>query len=543
MANCVPVPLLRRLTALALAAPLSLGLVAACGDDLEDPDSEDDGDDGDDGSACASTEVEEFPDGPYGSPEQLVLEDFDCPTDGLADVDLSGRWSLFLPFSPFSFQMPLIEESCDEGLRVELASVPDPLIHRDGTNLFIRAQQSQGDATITVAARVCASSNADELAVVAGQCFQGPDSEEPQCFSGLGQMKRFGRPEGEAEADGLELVSEWSGGDAPWPVSITTNVKVADGVAFISRLAESESNPAELRLVDVSNPAEPRDLAVVTGEDDPSSDFNDVKLFQANGGTHAVLAGGLCPVVDARDPANPVVVSKLGEYAHSIFMRVDDEGRPLAYLATYGPDVPIYDLSDPANPELVERVATPPSMAQPGSSVQVHDLYAEQDRLYLNGTWDGFLIMDRVDDTWTANGQLPTSYSHAAWVGEVAGRQIAIHGDEGYDAYLRVVDVDPESPEFMTAIGTYQTRPEVSIHNIMLFGDRVYLTYYHDGVRIIDLADPTSPQLIAHYHTWDVETGLPGPFEAAIGLDVDQKAGLVYVADVSRGLLILRETK
>ncbi len=57
----------------------------------------------------------------------------------------------------------------------------------------------------------------------------------------------------------------------------------------------------------------------------------------------------------------------------------------------------------------------------------------------------------------------------------------------------------------------------------MLFGTRAYVTYYHDGVRIIDLADPTNPQLVAYYHTWDAETGGSGPFEGAIGLDVDPR--------------------
>lgn len=68
---------------------------------------------------------------------------------------------------------------------------------------------------------------------------------------------------------------------------------------------------------------------------------------------------------------------------------------------------------------------------------------------------------------WVVRGRLPQSgYSHASWVGEVDGRPIAITGDEGYNAHMQVVDVDPASADFMTEIGRYQTRPEVSIHNI-----------------------------------------------------------------------------
>lgn len=339
-------------------------------------------------------------------------------------------------------------------------------------------------------------------------------------------MKRFSRPAGEVGASGLELVSEFEG-DGSWPDAFSLNVKVVDGIALLARFGD-------LRLVDVSDPAAPFERGVVFSEDDPSNDFNDVKPFQADGGTHAVLAGELTPVVDARDPDAPSIISKLGEYSHSVFVRQDGEGRTLAYLATYGPDVPIYDVSIPGEPALLERVALPKGMA-------VHDLFADEDHLYLNGTNQGFQVMERVAESWSVVGALPSPYSHASWVAPIGDRLIAVDGDEGVNAYLRVVDVDPASPGFMEELGSYQTRLEVSIHNLMIFGTRVYLTYYQDGVRILDLADPTNPELVAYYHTFDLETGGVGGFHGAIGLDVDVEAGLIYVADIDRGLLILRD--
>ena len=511
-----PSPRFCSLSLLALAASL-----AACGDD----DDADGGDDAADDGACEPTAVNDFPDGSLSRPEDLVPDDGDCDGDGLAGVDLSGRWSI-VGQGQFSFEFPIVSESCEAGIDVTFAGYQDRLVHRDDSNLFLRTWIDTDDFRFVKAWRACPIAGSDELAVAIGRCSQTGD-DDAQCAVEQGRMKRFGRPTGEAESDGLELVSEFEGGDAPWPDAFSLNVKVVDGIALVARFGD-------LRLVDVSDPAAPVERGVVLSEDDASNDFNDVKPFQAEGGTHAVLAGELTPIVDARDPDAPSIAAKLGEYSHSVFVRQDGEGRTLAYLATYGPDVPIYDVSIPAEPALLERVPLPKGMA-------VHDLFADEDHLYLNGTTMGFQVMERVEESWSVVGALPSAYSHASWVGPIGDRLIAVAGDEGVDAYLSVVDVDPASPGFMEELGSYQTRPEVSIHNLMMFGTRVYLTYYQDGVRILDLADPSNPELVAYHHTFDLATGGVGGFHGAIGLDVDVEAGLIYVADIDRGLLVLRD--
>lgn len=75
---------------------------------------------------------------------------------------------------------------------------------------------------------------------------------------------------------------------------------------------------------------------------------------------------------------------------------------------------------------------------------------------------------------------------------------------------------------------------------MQLVGDRAYIAYYQDGVRIVDLSDVTQPREVAYYNTW--EPTAPGdPFEGAVGISVVDD--LIYVADFNRGLFILRETR
>jgi hypothetical protein len=121
----------------------------------------------------------------------------------------------------------------------------------------------------------------------------------------------------------------------------------------------------------------------------------------------------------------------------------------------------------------------------------------------------------------------------------VGGRKIVLHGDEGYDSPLEIIDDDPASQSYMEKIGELVLRKEVSIHNFRVIGDKAYVAHYQDGVRVVDLSDPTSPTQVAYFNTWSPETAPGGLLEGTVDLEVD--GDLVYVAETPRGLLILRE--
>ena len=95
----------------------------------------------------------------------------------------------------------------------------------------------------------------------------------------------------------------------------------------------------------------------------------------------------------------------------------------------------------------------------------------------------------------------------------------------------------------MAPFASWQTRPWISIHNIMAFGTKAYLTHYQDGVRVLDLSDPAHPAQLGFYNTWDPQADYATSafYEGAVGLDVDLVRKLVFVADSPRGLLILRD--
>jgi len=363
-----------------------------------------------------------------------------------------------------------------------------------------------------------------------GECYQGEATGKV--------IDRLGGP----VADGLTLLGEFG----PWPVGIsdvgiTVNVRVADNIAYLARYQDG------LRIVDVADPANPVELGHLPVEYPDSGEiYNDVKIVDGPGGRYALMASDLTGVVtvDVTDPSAPAIVGhfgtapQLGEpiNVHTVFV---DGGK--AYLANIGRGVEIFDIADPLAP--IRRGNFRHPDAAGGSFC--HDLYVSGDRLYANW-WDlGMAIVDVSDPTAPVSignfADYGETSSHSTWVTQVGPRTIAVHGDEQWGAHVHIVDVTEGTVDFGNSLAEWETRPEVSVHNVMAMGDRAILSHYQDGVRVLDLSDPTAPVEIAHYDTYAGYSRDYGYnfFEAAIGIDLDVDRGLIYVADTHRGLLIL----
>jgi hypothetical protein len=69
-------------------------------------------------------------------------------------------------------------------------------------------------------------------------------------------------------------------------------------------------------------------------------------------------------------------------------------------------------------------------------------------------------------------------------------------------------------------------------------GDRAFLSYYQDGLRVLRLFPDRAPEQIGYYNTWsprDPDSG-SDVYEGAIGIDrVDRT---VYLTDTLRGLIV-----
>ncbi len=436
--------------------------------------------------------------------------------DTLADWNLEGRWFYTDPVRGVS--SVYLERV---GKRVRVDHDDRLTVSVNDTELFARFQLEDEDGPVIVAHRISNLRPDGTLRAERATCRAG------RCEMCVSKLVRATRYQDEGESQGLRLLGELH--DPSWGPGYTFNVRVAGTLAYLIR-------QDGLHIIETADPAHPVELGVYHRSELGYS--NDVKLVDAGARRYALIADSPIDIVDVTDPAQPGLVAQIPEAAHTLFTETRD-GRTRAYVGSLDGNCPVYDVTDPTRPAKLG--------SYPAGASLVHDLSVADGIAYLNAWEQGFLVVDfQTPATPTLLGAwrpTPAGTSHSSWTTRVAGRHIALHGDEGYNAHLDIVDVDPASPTFMASIASWQTRPWISIHNLMVFGSKAYFSHYQDGIRVLDLADPRAPAQLGYFNTWDPQspTVTSAFYEGAVGLDVDVARKLVFVADSPRGLLILAD--
>lgn len=315
---------------------------------------------------------------------------------------------------------------------------------------------------------------------------------------------------------------------------LSVNVRVQGDYAYVAHFIDG------LWIYDVSDPAAITKVAALAPTD--YGIWNDVKLYNSGDSLYALMASNSegMVIVDVTDPLNPEKVAVSPSVLSSVHTLAVDGN--YAYLATTDYEtggLAIVDLTDPRAPVDAGRW-----YASEADGSIVHDLYVKEGVAYLCA-WDAGLVLVDVNDPSApqmmgqARYDRASTTSHSVWVTESAGRKIAVEGGEDWDTHLRIIDVDPESAEFLDVIGELKLPEQVSIHNIMGASDTTALvSWYQYGIRLVDLADPTNPTITGWANTWDENDprNANNFFEGAVGIDlVDDR---VYVADIWNDLLV-----
>jgi len=236
--------------------------------------------------------------------------------------------------------------------------------------------------------------------------------------------------------------------------------------------------------------------------------------------------------------------------AHNIFIDLASGRLYVADANTNEHGVYVYDVaSDPGNPILLKDVRFTEVLNDPSGTYKIHDLYVQNDTAYCSHGYQGYKIWDMTDlDNVSLIGQLDDSngYNHSSWrhpyepymyVAEEVpiGKPIFVYDISDITEPFTVASFkDPlEAPNFTN------NRP----HNPFALRNRLYISYYHDGVQIYDISDPEDPQRIAYYDTYLTNNGNGySGYEGAWGVYPYLPSGCILASDISNGLNTLELT-
>ncbi|NMO21327.1 hypothetical protein HPC49_29940 [Pyxidicoccus fallax] len=405
-----------------------------------------------------------------------------------------------------------------------LAGSPLLSRHTDGGTFFIVGGSSTPAGTTETALAGCQVPSPGIVTGCFTRCIDGR-------FAGLGTFEahRVAVRPGEAESSGgLQLISE-----AAVALGEPADVYVAKDHAYVVSFSRFGVNGG-LTVFDVKDRRFP---ILKTAISLPGDNYWNGVWAKGDALYIASLASGLL-VYDITDPAAPEFLRSYAagpEGVHTVLV----DGDRLYAMSLNGPTL-VLDVSQPLSPVLLQSIALPEEFSLGGP----HDAFAYQGRLYINHGNGGYSVMDVTDlDDVKHLGQFVhggRAYSHHSAVGTFAGRTIAFEGGETNGAHLRVLDVT--DPANIVKIGEFRMRPVTSIHNMILRGTRLYIAWYQEGLRVLDVSNPTQPRQVAHYNTFrETDPGrTDNIYEGAFGVRVPGD-GHVYVVDSARGLLILNE--
>jgi choice-of-anchor B domain-containing protein len=281
-----------------------------------------------------------------------------------------------------------------------------------------------------------------------------------------------------------------------------------------------------LSVVEVTTPASPRVVALIGGA---HSAWREVKTYRhwAYVTTEAKTGLDIVSLEDAEHPALVRTWSDTFTSAHTLYI---DTRRGLLFANGTSDGLRVLDLEpDAENPRDVGGF----------DAFYVHDSYARGDVLYASAISDGFEALLDVRDPerifeitrfftggrFTHNSWLTRDGRYLFTTDERPGRPL-----EGWDLS------DPMAPR---KVSEYNARPSGLPHNVMIDGDRLVVSHYHDGVRLLDIRDPERPRELGFYDTF------PGPetgFDGAWGAYIFPASDLIVVSDISGGLFVVQYT-
>ena len=450
-----------------------------------------------------------------------------CDRSGFAAVQADGVWKTNVTLdgvgTPTAFLL-----TPEQSQSLLFAT---PLTERNvaGDTFYLATDYVRSFSTLRIAIAGC---EAPEPNRVTGQFRRCVDGERD--LEGTFEAVRVQRPAGEQEASGVGLVSE-----AALPRGMAMDVFVSGGYAYVTALS------AGLFIYDVKDPAAPRKVAELT----PTAD-NWYRSWVKGTTLYITSQSEGLLVYDVANPEDPKRLMALpgGSSLLEAWGLFVDGDR--LYLMSPSPraEVLIFDVSKPAAPALLTRYFIPESDALKGQFPVDGVVFNNQ--LYL-GHWAYGLAVVRVTQgaspKFLGRFGYDNATSRTVAVGTIGDQTVAFEASEGWGSRLRSLEVTVETVDMsdvahIKELGRFEMGPASPVLGLTLVGTKLYVAHSQDGLRVLDVSNPSTPRQIAYYNTWrETDSGRGRAFlDGLTGVKVPGD-GYVYATETSRGLLVFRE--
>lgn len=304
-------------------------------------------------------------------------------------------------------------------------------------------------------------------------------------------------------------------------------------------------DPGGLSFVDISNPAQPKELGFIPSG---KSIWHEVhsykhiayKVSQENSDGLQII--DMSPLEQGKPPILLRSALEWFTVAHTLF--VDTTVTPARLFVAYGrtDGVKIFTLEDPANPKLIHTI--------PGGG-ETHDMFARGNRMYRSNQRASTLtIFDittltapkevyTIDFTALATtvGEPLRGISHNSWLSEDG--KFLFTTEETIGCTVKAFDitnVSKQNPPKL--VGRWIATNRIIAHNVYIKGTVMYVAHYTAGLRVVDVSDPANMKELA----FNRPSSSTAEFGGTWGIYPWFKSGNIIHGDDVLGLLIEKIT-
>lgn len=204
----------------------------------------------------------------------------------------------------------------------------------------------------------------------------------------------------------------------------------------------------------------------------------------------------------------------------------------------------VASLANPIDPVVINDLPSPPFG-------YVHDVCVRKDTAFLSAGNDGLFIYDYTTPTAPVLIQSITNYpeqgyNHSSWVSK-DGKTL-VFADETHGKGLKVYDISNMGNITLKSIfrSNLLNSPDSldpvkgSIpHNPFILDNKVFISYYHDGVQCFDISNTSAPFQAGYYDTYPANTDYKGYGPGCWGVYPYLPSKHIIGSDITNGLFML----